>query len=90
MTCAPAKFEVATSNGIGGDAFTRKTLFDLDLGAKVIETFPSILYITSADPEEGTWAGKSQVIWVSIGNKILDTPTPLEKVGPPPPPPGKC
>ena len=30
--------------------------------------------------------GKSQVIWVSIGNKQLD---PLEKVGPPPPP-GKC
>ena len=29
--------------------------------------------------------GKSQVIWVSIGNKQLDPP-PLEKVGPP----GKC
>ena len=29
--------------------------------------------------------GKSQVIWVSIGNKQLDPP-PLEKVGPPPPP----
>ena len=28
--------------------------------------------------------GKSQVIWVSIGNKQLDPP--LEKVGPPPPP----
>ena len=28
--------------------------------------------------------GKSQVIWVSIGNKQLDPP-PLEKVGPPPP-----
>ena len=28
--------------------------------------------------------GKSQVIWVSIGNKQLDLP--LEKVGPPPPP----
>ena len=26
--------------------------------------------------------GKSQVIWVSIGNKQLDPP-PLEKVGPP-------
>ena len=26
--------------------------------------------------------GKSQVIWVSIGNKQMD---PLEKVGPPPP-----
>ena len=33
--------------------------------------------------------GKSQVIWVSIENKQL-TPLPLEKVGPPPPPPGKC
>ena len=31
--------------------------------------------------------GKSQVIWISIGNKLLDPP-PLEKVGPPPP--GKC
>ena len=33
--------------------------------------------------------GKSQVIWVSIGNKQLDPwekldPSPLEKVGPPP------
>ena len=27
--------------------------------------------------------GKSQVIWVSIENKLLDPP-PLEKVGPPP------
>ena len=38
----------------------------------------------SADPEGGqgvrTPLGKSQVIWVSIGNKQLD---PLEKVGPP-------
>ena len=44
----------------------------------------------SADPE-GRGAGgpdppgKSQVIWVSIGNKQLDPPPPpLEKVGPPP------
>ena len=29
--------------------------------------------------------GKPQVIWVSIGNKQLDPPPPLEKVGPPPP-----
>ena len=39
--------------------------------------------IASADPEGGTGGpdppGKSQVIWVSIGNKQLD-----------PPPPGKC
>ena len=47
----------------------------------------------SADPEGGggqgvrTSPGKSQVIWVSIGNKQLDPPgkswTPLENVGPP-------
>ena len=47
---------------------------------------------TSADPEGGGGAGgpdppgKSQVIWVSIGNKQLDPPrkswTPLENVGP--------
>ena len=31
--------------------------------------------------------GKSKVIWVSIGNKQLDPPPPLEKVAPHPPPP---
>ena len=30
MTYPPAKFEVATSKSLGEDAFTRKTLFDLD------------------------------------------------------------
>ena len=35
MTFAPAKFEVATSNSLGEDAFTRKSLFDLDLQVKV-------------------------------------------------------
>ena len=30
VTYAPAKFEVAMSNGLGEDAFTRKTSFDLD------------------------------------------------------------
>ena len=44
-----------------------------------------------ADPEGGeqgvrTPSGKSQIIWVSIGNKQLDTPwkklDPLEKIGP--------
>ena len=30
-----------------------------------------------------TRPGKSQVIWVSIGNTQLDPPPPLEKVGPP-------
>ena len=51
--------------------------------------------MTSADPEgRGTVGpdppGKSQVIWVSIGNKQLDPPPwkkldppPLENVGPP-------
>ena len=42
---------------------------------------------TSEDPEGGTGVrtppGKSQVIWVSTGNKQLD---PLEKLDPP----GKC
>ena len=39
-----------------------------------------------ADSEGET--GKSQVIWVSIGNKQLDTTTPLwKKLDPPPPPP---
>ena len=28
--------------------------------------------------------GKSQVVWVSTGNKQLDPLPPLEKVGPPP------
>ena len=44
----------------------------------------------SADPEGGqgvgTPSGYSQIIWVSIGNKQLDTPlkklNPLEKIGP--------
>ena len=39
------------------------------------------------DPEEGGGQGKSQVIWVSIGNKQLDPPPPkkldpLENVRP--------
>ena len=28
VTYSGAKFEVATSNGLGGDAFTKNTLFD--------------------------------------------------------------
>ena len=31
----------------------------------------------------GGGGGGTQVIWVSIGNKQLDPPPPLEKVGPP-------
>ena len=47
--------------------------------------------LTSADPEGGTGGphppGKSQVIWVSIGNKRLDPPPlPRKKLDPP----GKC
>ena len=48
----------------------------------------------SADPEGGggqgvrTPPGKSQVIWVSIGNQQLDPPG--KSWAPPPPPPGKC
>ena len=34
MTYSTTKFEVATSNGLGGNTFTRDTLFDLDLGVK--------------------------------------------------------
>ena len=46
----------------------------------------TVTFEASADPEGGTGGpdpppGKSQVIWVSIGNKQLD---------PPPPPPEKC
>ena len=36
MTYVPANFEVATSNSLSGEAFTRrKKIFDLDLGVKV-------------------------------------------------------
>ena len=37
MTFAPAKFEIATSNSLGEEAFTRNSIFDLDLGVKVIQ-----------------------------------------------------
>ena len=35
MTYPPATFEVAMSNSLGKDAFTRKTLFNLDPKVKV-------------------------------------------------------
>ena len=35
MTYVPAKFEVATSNSLGEDGFTK--LYDLDLGVKVTQ-----------------------------------------------------
>ena len=44
MTFAPAKFEIATSNSLGEDAFT-STLYDLDLGVKATQMLLSILYI---------------------------------------------
>ena len=56
-----------------------------------VEYEKSFITSANADPEGGQGSGsppgKSQAIWVSIGNKQLDPP--LEKVGPPPPP-GKC
>ena len=36
VTYAPAKFEVAMSNGLGVDAFTRKYKFDLGLRRRCI------------------------------------------------------
>ena len=36
MTYVPAKFEVATSNNLSGEAFPRK-IFNLDLGVKVTQ-----------------------------------------------------
>ena len=36
VTYAPAKFEVATCNELGGDAFT-STLFNLDIGVKITQ-----------------------------------------------------
>ena len=35
MTYAPTVFEVITSKGLGGDAFTRNSIFDHDFGVKV-------------------------------------------------------
>ena len=60
-----------------------KSVFDCRL--------PGVLLSSSGDPEGGTGVrtpppGKSQGIWVSIGNKQLDPPpgkswTPLEDIG---------
>ena len=35
MTFTPAKFEIATSNSLGEDAFTRKYIICLDIQVKV-------------------------------------------------------
>ena len=37
MTYAPIEFEVTTSKALGGEAFTRNSIFDLDLGVKVTQ-----------------------------------------------------
>ena len=41
LTLASAKFEVAMPNSLGGDAFTRNILFDLDLGHTKHRPVPS-------------------------------------------------
>ena len=43
MTYAPSKFEVAMSNGLGGNAFTRNTWFDLNPRSRSHEALPSTL-----------------------------------------------
>ena len=47
MTYAPAKFEVATSNNLGEDTFTRKPFLPLTLtfGSRSNEVLPSYLDI---------------------------------------------
>ena len=37
MTYAPTEFEVTTSKALGGEEFTRNSIFDLDLGVKVTQ-----------------------------------------------------
>ena len=37
MTYTPTEFEVTTSKALGGEAFTRNSIFDLDLGVKVTQ-----------------------------------------------------
>ena len=46
MTYAPAKFEAAMSNGLGGNAFTRNITFDLDLRSRPHEALAS-MYLQS-------------------------------------------
>ena len=68
--------------------FSLKVLIDVTVLSIFILTHPiswNYIWPPSADPEGGTGGpdppGKSQDIWVSIGNKQLDPP--------PPPPPWK-
>ena len=37
VTYAPTEFEVTTSKALGGEAFKRNSIFDLDLGVKVTQ-----------------------------------------------------
>ena len=37
MTYAPTEFEITMSKALGGEAFTRNLIFDLDLGVKVTQ-----------------------------------------------------
>ena len=49
VTCAQATFECAMSRGLGEDAFTRKTLFDLlPWGSRSHETPSGTLYMNYA------------------------------------------
>ena len=46
MTYAHVQFEVATSNGLGGDVFTKKIDYlTMTLGPRAQETLSSTLYI---------------------------------------------
>ena len=58
------------------------------LGTISTTQVPEVLFQVRIQRWGDRWSGpppgKSQVVWVSIGNKQLDPP--MEKVGPPPPP----
>ena len=43
MTYAPTEFEVTTSKALGGEAFIRNSIFDLDLGVKVTQNVDQYL-----------------------------------------------
>ena len=45
VTYAPAKFEVAMSNGLGGDKYTKIHYLTLTLASRSHEILPSTLYI---------------------------------------------
>ena len=45
VTYAPTEFEVTMSKALGGEAFTRNSIFDLDLGSRSHKMLPSTLYI---------------------------------------------